>query len=140
MGITGCVLLDSPGFHCVTIQPNTNAVQVVKAFKTRSKYVEANEPKTQIYYAVQPYKTEELVIVEKSVPYISIRVVERFSDCLCLDTPIPRTSRRMPRPRSSRPFRRPLDPVLRSLRRCRGVGLLLGSRVDRSFELLRLGW
>ncbi|GFF81535.1 hypothetical protein IFM53868_03165, partial [Aspergillus udagawae] len=30
-----------------------------------SKYVGANEPKTQIYYAIQPYKTEELVIVEK---------------------------------------------------------------------------
>ncbi|GES59120.1 antibiotic biosynthesis monooxygenase [Aspergillus terreus] len=39
--------------------------EVVEAFKALSKYVEANEPKTQIYYAVQPYNTEELVIVEK---------------------------------------------------------------------------
>ncbi|KAL4915133.1 hypothetical protein BDW62DRAFT_133154 [Aspergillus aurantiobrunneus] len=39
--------------------------EVSDAFKTLSKYVQDNEPKTQIYFAVQPQGTEELVIVEK---------------------------------------------------------------------------
>ncbi|RDW76638.1 putative quinol monooxygenase [Aspergillus mulundensis] len=39
--------------------------EVSEAFRTLSKYVEENEPKTQIYFAVQPQGSEELVIVEK---------------------------------------------------------------------------
>ncbi|OJJ63651.1 hypothetical protein ASPSYDRAFT_127099 [Aspergillus sydowii CBS 593.65] len=39
--------------------------EVAEAFKTISKYVQENEPKTQIYFALQPQGTEEFVLVEK---------------------------------------------------------------------------
>ncbi|KAE8149410.1 hypothetical protein BDV25DRAFT_156421 [Aspergillus avenaceus] len=39
--------------------------QALEIFKTFSKYVQENEPKTQIYCALQPTKTEELVFIEK---------------------------------------------------------------------------
>jgi hypothetical protein len=40
-------------------------LKVAEAFKTLSKYVQENEPKTQIYFALQPQGTEEFVLVEK---------------------------------------------------------------------------
>ncbi|KAL4809408.1 hypothetical protein BDV18DRAFT_80170 [Aspergillus unguis] len=39
--------------------------EVAEAFKTFSKWVHDNEPKTQIYFALQPQGTEEFVFVEK---------------------------------------------------------------------------
>lgn len=37
----------------------------MEAFKTLSKHVQEQEPKTQIYFALQPPKSQELIIVEK---------------------------------------------------------------------------
>ena len=39
----------------------------MEAFKTLSKHVQEQEPKTQIYFALQPPKSQELIIVEKYV-------------------------------------------------------------------------
>ncbi|PLB35497.1 putative quinol monooxygenase [Aspergillus candidus] len=39
--------------------------ELVEAFKTLSKHVQEQEPKTQIYFALQPPKSQELIIVEK---------------------------------------------------------------------------
>ncbi|KAA8651903.1 hypothetical protein EYZ11_009454 [Aspergillus tanneri] len=39
--------------------------QVVEAFKTLVQYIEGEEPNTQIYFAVQPNNSKELVFVEK---------------------------------------------------------------------------
>ncbi|PTU22711.1 hypothetical protein P175DRAFT_0499256 [Aspergillus ochraceoroseus IBT 24754] len=39
--------------------------EVVEAFKVLSKFIEEHEPKTQIYFALQPQGSEELVLVEK---------------------------------------------------------------------------
>ncbi|KAL6234459.1 hypothetical protein BDW75DRAFT_212279 [Aspergillus navahoensis] len=39
--------------------------EVAEAFRTLSKYVQENEPKTQIYFALQPQGTEEFILVEK---------------------------------------------------------------------------
>ncbi|KAE8352317.1 hypothetical protein BDV28DRAFT_3865 [Aspergillus coremiiformis] len=39
--------------------------EVLEAFKLFSQYVQQNEPKTQIYYALRPDNTDELVFIEK---------------------------------------------------------------------------
>ncbi|KAL4873709.1 hypothetical protein BDV12DRAFT_159449 [Aspergillus spectabilis] len=39
--------------------------EIAEAFKILSKYIQENEPKTQIYFALQPQGTEEFVFVEK---------------------------------------------------------------------------
>ncbi|KAI9372722.1 hypothetical protein BJX61DRAFT_542447 [Aspergillus egyptiacus] len=39
--------------------------EIAEAFKALSKYIEEHEPKTQIYFALQPQGTEEFVFVEK---------------------------------------------------------------------------
>jgi hypothetical protein len=39
--------------------------EVVEAFGALAKHIEAHEPKTQIYFAIRPEGTDELLIVEK---------------------------------------------------------------------------
>ncbi|KAL5342341.1 hypothetical protein BJX70DRAFT_394931 [Aspergillus crustosus] len=39
--------------------------EVADSFAVLSKYVHENEPKTQVYFALQPEGTEEFVFVEK---------------------------------------------------------------------------
>ncbi|KAL2828422.1 hypothetical protein BDW59DRAFT_49322 [Aspergillus cavernicola] len=39
--------------------------EIAAAFQTLSKHIEDHEPKTQIYFALQPQGTEEFVFVEK---------------------------------------------------------------------------
>ncbi|KAL3480397.1 hypothetical protein BJX99DRAFT_220729 [Aspergillus californicus] len=39
--------------------------EIAEAFRTLSKYIEDYEPKTQIYFALQPQGAEEFVFVEK---------------------------------------------------------------------------
>lgn len=39
--------------------------QVVEAFGALAKHIQAHEPKTQIYFAIRPEGTDELIIVEK---------------------------------------------------------------------------
>ncbi|KAL4790823.1 hypothetical protein BDV19DRAFT_393675 [Aspergillus venezuelensis] len=39
--------------------------EIASAFSTLSKWIQENEPKTQIYFALQPEGKEEFVLVEK---------------------------------------------------------------------------
>ncbi|CEN62763.1 hypothetical protein BJX68DRAFT_108172 [Aspergillus pseudodeflectus] len=53
-------------YNVVRLVPKPGKFQeVAEAFKTLSKYIEDHEPKTQIYFALQPQGTEEFVFVEK---------------------------------------------------------------------------
>ncbi|KAF7594683.1 hypothetical protein BBP40_008576 [Aspergillus hancockii] len=47
--------------------------EVLEAFKSFSQHVQQNEPKTQIYCALQPNKTDELVLIEKYTDQDNLR-------------------------------------------------------------------
>ncbi|KAJ4147203.1 hypothetical protein LMH87_001743 [Akanthomyces muscarius] len=50
----------------VTLVPQTGKLgELIQAFENLSLHVEANEPETLSYYAVQPKGKDELIIVEK---------------------------------------------------------------------------
>lgn len=53
-------------YNIVTLLPYPDKLaQVIQEFKTFASHVHEHEPRTQIYFAVQPKDSGELVLVEK---------------------------------------------------------------------------
>ncbi|EAW07641.1 putative quinol monooxygenase [Aspergillus clavatus NRRL 1] len=71
-------------YNIVTLVPKPGKYdQVVDAFRTFSQHIEAHESKTQIYFAVRPEGTDELVIVEKYTDLANLKehaATQEFKD------------------------------------------------------------